>query len=294
MAMIERARAVRIEDEIARRGLRFKRQGGELVGPCPKCGGRDRFAVNIRKQIFNCRGCQRGGDVITLCEMLDGGDFSDAVSTLVGELTRHPAVSFAPRQQRHDNECEARMRAIAGALWDRRRPSVGSPVERYLREARGYGGDLPASIGYLPAGKHPPAMIARFGLDPVIECVHLTVLVDGGRDRCRGDHSKRFIGTPSAGRTRGPIVLAEPNDGLALALTEGIENALSIHEALGIGAWAAGSGGMLPALAPLVPTYIETVLLEQDPDDTGRRATRELASLLADRGFEVIIREVDL
>jgi hypothetical protein len=34
---IERARAVPIEDEVARRGIKLKRQGAELVGPCPVC-----------------------------------------------------------------------------------------------------------------------------------------------------------------------------------------------------------------------------------------------------------------
>jgi hypothetical protein len=35
---IERARAVRIEDEIARRGITLKRVGTEMIGPCPVCG----------------------------------------------------------------------------------------------------------------------------------------------------------------------------------------------------------------------------------------------------------------
>jgi Zinc-binding domain of primase-helicase len=60
---IERARAVRIEDEIKRRGIKLKRQSAELVGPCPMCGGRDRFAVNTRKQVWNCRRCEVGDDV---------------------------------------------------------------------------------------------------------------------------------------------------------------------------------------------------------------------------------------
>jgi hypothetical protein len=42
----------------------------ERAGPCPVCGGRDRFSVNVRKQVFNCRGCQIGGDVIKLTQLL--------------------------------------------------------------------------------------------------------------------------------------------------------------------------------------------------------------------------------
>ncbi len=67
---VPRARAVRIEDEIRRRGIALKGNGSERVGPCPKCGGVDRFGVNIRKQLWNCRGCGVGGDVIKLVEHL--------------------------------------------------------------------------------------------------------------------------------------------------------------------------------------------------------------------------------
>jgi hypothetical protein len=42
-AWTERARAVRIEAEIERRGIKL-RGGSERVGPCPKCGGEDRFS----------------------------------------------------------------------------------------------------------------------------------------------------------------------------------------------------------------------------------------------------------
>jgi DNA primase len=80
-----KARAVRIEDEIARRGIKLKRTGIEHVGPCPKCGGEDRFAINVAKQVFHCRGCDVGGDVIKLVEHLDGLDFIAACTALTGE-----------------------------------------------------------------------------------------------------------------------------------------------------------------------------------------------------------------
>jgi CHC2 zinc finger len=73
---IAQARAVRIEDEIARRGLKLNGRGPERYGPCPKCGGTDRFAINSSKQIWNCRGCQQGGDVISLVQHLDGRTFN--------------------------------------------------------------------------------------------------------------------------------------------------------------------------------------------------------------------------
>jgi phage/plasmid primase-like uncharacterized protein len=52
------ARSYRIEDIASAYGLRVKRKGAELVGPCPQCGGTDRFAISIRKEKFLCRRCR--------------------------------------------------------------------------------------------------------------------------------------------------------------------------------------------------------------------------------------------
>ena len=66
---IAKARAMKIEDEIARRGIKLRGKV-ERVGPCPKCGGDDRFSINTKKGLWNCRQCGVGGDVIELVEHL--------------------------------------------------------------------------------------------------------------------------------------------------------------------------------------------------------------------------------
>jgi hypothetical protein len=82
----EKARAVPIEREIERRGIRLRGNGkSEHCGPCPKCGGDDRFSINTTKQLFHCRGCDVGGDVIKLVEHLDGVDFAHACQKLTGD-----------------------------------------------------------------------------------------------------------------------------------------------------------------------------------------------------------------
>jgi hypothetical protein len=82
---VERAQAVHIEDEIKRRGIKLNGNGLERVGPCPRCGGTDRFSINTKKQCWNCRGCGQGGDVIDLVKHLDGVDFLGACETLTGD-----------------------------------------------------------------------------------------------------------------------------------------------------------------------------------------------------------------
>jgi phage/plasmid primase-like uncharacterized protein len=85
---IETARQRDIREVAMQVGAVLERQGAaEWVGPCPACGGRDRFAVNTSKRVFNCRGAEDGhGDCIALVMHVRGCDFLSAV-----ENHRHPA-----------------------------------------------------------------------------------------------------------------------------------------------------------------------------------------------------------
>jgi hypothetical protein len=98
--LIECARAVRIEDELARRGITLRGRGSERCGPCPQCGGTDRFSVNIKDQVFNCRRCEgKGRGAVDLVMFLDGSAFKSAVATLAGEPRQAPAPAAAERVQ---------------------------------------------------------------------------------------------------------------------------------------------------------------------------------------------------
>ena len=49
-AEIDRSQAVNLADIAIEHGMVLKRSGGEFVGPCPRCGGTDRFAINPKKR----------------------------------------------------------------------------------------------------------------------------------------------------------------------------------------------------------------------------------------------------
>jgi phage/plasmid primase-like uncharacterized protein len=282
---IELAHTVRIEDEVARRGLRLVGRH-ERKGSCPICGGTDRFAINTKKQVWNCRGCVKGGDVIALVQHLDGYSFADAIMKLIGDAPRS-LIRPAPSSSDHSNGDNAAW------LWSQRQPIKDTPVAKYLRK-RGYSGRVPATLAYLPErGEHPPAMIAAFGLAREIAPgviaparsitgVHLTKLTPDG-DKATVYPVKITIGS-SMGQ---PIVIASPNDLLGMAIAEGIEDGLTIYRATGLGVWVAGTAGRMPALANAVPNYIECVTICQHADDAGRRNATELADLLRLRGMEV-------
>ena len=66
---VQRARSVPIERVVERRRIKLNGNGADRVGPCPKCGGDDRFSIDIKKGCWNCRGCKTKadkGDVIGL------------------------------------------------------------------------------------------------------------------------------------------------------------------------------------------------------------------------------------
>jgi CHC2 zinc finger len=148
--MIDKARAVRIEDELARRGYPFwtKPRHNNQGHPCPMCGGHDRFSVNTRKQLFNCRGCEASGDVINLVQFLDGASFKMAIETLAGATGGQ--VKPPEKAVREPADEAQRMTDIAAWLWSRREPcSERNAAGRYLQN-RGYAGHFPATLGYLP------------------------------------------------------------------------------------------------------------------------------------------------
>jgi phage/plasmid primase-like uncharacterized protein len=285
-ATIARARCVPVEAEVAQRGICLKRNHKQLCGACPLCGGTDRFNVDPRKNLWICRGCRAGGDVIALVRHLDGVSFAGAIETLTGEERAQLATGSAAAAVGAAAAEERRQSKVAAALWARRRPIIGMLAERYLFW-RGIA-CFPATIGYLPAHQaHPPAMIAAFGLAQEIEPgvlaapedvtgIHLTKLTPEGHKVAT--QAKMMVG-PSAGQ---PIVVAPPNDLLGLAICEGVEDALTVHEATGLGAWAAGAAGRMPALARLVPDYITCVTVFAH-DDTGAGYARELAAAIHQR-----------
>jgi len=134
-ALIDRARNARIEDEIERRGIRLKGHGAERVGPCPKCGGVDRFSINTRKQVFNCRICGVGGDVIALVQHLDGCKFKDAITRLAGDGTRIRTTQV-PHGSERDSAQDVQQKLVwADQIWGASSP-LGQDAITYLAKRR--------------------------------------------------------------------------------------------------------------------------------------------------------------
>jgi DNA primase len=302
---IARARDVRVEQVIEQRAIRLRGKV-DRCGSCPACGGRDRFSINIRKQVFNCRGCGQGGDVISLVQFLDGSDFPNAVATLAGgepvKPRREPRQpNIRTKQDSEVEDYEREQRDKARRLYRASRPATGTVVEAYLR-SRGIT-LAPSTLRFLPPFKSErhPAMLVPYGLPqehepgiieiPVeaITAVQLTLLKPNGSGKAdikKPGSNKLTIGSP-AGM---PMVLAPMNDLLGLAITEGVEDALSVHQATGLGAWASGGWPFMPKLIAAIERVIpDCVTICADADLAGQRGALELADQIDRLGIEVLI-----
>src|SRR5438067_4287807 len=68
-------------------------RGGEYAGPCPLCGGEDRFRIQPEQGRWWCRGCRdRWGDAIDYIRWRDGISFIDACRALGIEVTARGTV----------------------------------------------------------------------------------------------------------------------------------------------------------------------------------------------------------
>jgi hypothetical protein len=115
---------------------------GELTGPCPKCAGDDRFSINVKKGVYNCRSCG-AGDALQLVRLFYDCDFMEAVEYLEGkkELDIDPA-ELARRQEakRRADEKSARdaaqyrqwAKGKAIEIWQRGAPFAGTMSAAYL------------------------------------------------------------------------------------------------------------------------------------------------------------------
>lgn len=89
-----------------------------FVGPCPGCGGVDRFSLNIKKNIFWCRKSAEGGDAISLARHVRSCEFLEAVEILTGRPAPGRTVSEDEKRARaaRVSEIEARRKADAERL----------------------------------------------------------------------------------------------------------------------------------------------------------------------------------
>ncbi|ORE90980.1 primase-helicase zinc-binding domain-containing protein [Aurantimonas sp. 22II-16-19i] len=143
-AFIEEARTVTVGEAADRLGVTgLKRIAtGEEAGPCPVCGGTDRFAVNRLKNAWICRGAGEGRDGISLAAHLLGldvkrrEDFLAACAAALGRDVPGEAPESAEDRAARDARLAAR-KAEAAAASEASEREANAFREREIGKARG-------------------------------------------------------------------------------------------------------------------------------------------------------------
>jgi phage/plasmid primase-like uncharacterized protein len=287
--IIDIAKAVPIETEIARRGIRLVGRGADRCGPCQVCGGRDRFSINTRKQVFNCRGCSVGGDVIDLVRHLDGVDFKTAIQTITG-TERKPIIPVKPVQAVVLCD-EADNTALALKIWADASPIQGTPAEKYLRLHRGLeppaGDDVLRFHRSCPWGNSKQACMIALYRDIVTnepKAISRTAI------NADGIKIKRL----SLGPVGGCAIKLDPDENVeyGLHIGEGIETVLAGRQLGFRPAWALGSAGAIKAFPVLAGIESLTILADNDTADRNGRQAGQEAALACARRWHGAGREV--
>lgn len=112
-----------------------KRQGWKLspgldrAGPCPVCGGTDRFSIHTKKNLFRCRQCDIAGEgVIKLVMLTQGVEFTPACEIITGRKADAPFDPERAAEIRRQNEAAEAQRA--------------ADAERYRQKARKEGYEI--------------------------------------------------------------------------------------------------------------------------------------------------------
>jgi phage/plasmid primase-like uncharacterized protein len=285
---IERAKATPIEIEIGRRGYQFKRQGPELVGPCPVCGGTDRFAIHTRKQCWHCRGCQKGGDVISLVQHIDGIEFPAAIDVLTGTASSPIRTPTAvPIDRGRDQAYEARQLHLAETIWRDAKSPLPLEALAYFAWRKINIKDVPDQAGLR---FHPDCPWDN----GTTQCV-IGRYTDARTNEPRGIWRRPVDGRkPKAiGPTAGCVIRLWPDEDVTagVVIGEGVETTLAAATRCRYGptllqpAWATGSASNMEHFPVLPGIDCLTILVDNDASGTGQRAAETCAQawLAADK-----------
>jgi hypothetical protein len=257
------ARARPIWDIVQALDIQGLRRGAarEWVGPCPECGGDDRFSIHTGKGVYYCRHCDARGDVIELVRWLRKMTLAQALDWLCGPLDtglseterrarREKAEANRQKAARDADRYRAEAVAQARKVWREAGPAEDSPVRAYL-DRRGISREvlpaMPRCLRFHPALRYMvhgaagwrevwrgPAMVAAIQrADGQGSAVHRTWL-DLSRPKGKAEvvdpvtgevlDAKKSLGSKKGGVIR---LLTPLGPWSVLVVGEGIETTLS-------------------------------------------------------------------
>lgn len=258
-------------------------------GPCPMCGGKDRYRWDDKDGTgsYYCGGCGAGSgmDLLMKSTGMDFKTAAKAVDEVVGNVeaaTPKPRTDPRVRLRKVYQGLQSMDAINPVRLYLRHRGLSPSPITQYHPALAYY--DDGRRAGTYPAMIH---MLTSAAGEPLT--YHVTYLTQRG-DKAPVRAPKKVL--PATGMLPGGAIrLFEAGEVLGIA--EGIETALAASKRDGIPVWAAYSAGLLEQWQ--VPKGVSNVVIYGDNDEsyTGQAAAYGLAKRLRHEGFGVDVRIPD-
>lgn len=247
-------------------------------GPCPICGGQDRFRWDNQNDEggFICSQCG-GGDGFDLARKVTGRTFG-LILRDVEEIIGKKANLDANR----DHGEEYRARRAMEAIWNgATRPNAECPVGVYLTNRLGRFWAF-QGLRYAPAAFHAeersrfPVMVAQI-VSPQEQCVnlHLTYLRPNG---LKADIAKPKM--VMAGRLPDGCAIRLGPERERMGVAEGIETALSAAILYKMPVWACVNGTLLSKWHPPATAKEIVIFGDNDQNFTGQAKAYHLANRL--------------
>ena len=260
----------------------------DVHGPCPACGGRDRFRFDDRLNgNFFCTHCG-AGDGFVLLQKVHGWEFKKAASEVDRIVGNIPVTTEKKPERSDEDKSKACRKLLEGAG----RVVQGTPAHLYLLNRCGDPGPILGDLRAHPGLRHTtsggihPAMLAilRYA-DGSGSSVHRTYLTQDGRKADVDPVRKMLPGLPLAGSCvrLGPVMER-------LGIAEGIETAISAGKLFGLPVWAATCANQLKAWEPPQGVREVVVFGDNDASMTGQEAAYTLGKRLRLEGFGVDVK----
>jgi putative DNA primase/helicase len=256
-------------------------------GPCPMCGGTDRFRWDDKdgNGTFYCNQCEpHAGSGVDLVMRIKGLTFRDVAPLIESCIQSAPVIPITKRPSPDRARGEQARKDVLNELWRFAKPAQrNDTVSRWLANRGIELGIYPTALRCHPQTRHlgPPvsfhaAMLAMVQ-DPQGRpvTIHKTYLTADGQ-RAAVDPVRMFC---QGEVPRGSAVRLMPA-GPKLGIAEGVETALAVMKLFGFPCWAALSAGGIERFEP--PQGVETLMIMADNDSNGAgfRAAEKLAQRL--------------
>lgn len=255
---------------------------------CPICGGKDRFRMDDKdgRGTWICNHCG-AGDGWELLHRVLGTDFKSSVESVAG-LIGGITYSSVPKKERTADPTMLRK------MFESSEPATRfNMVGRYLKK-RGLS-VVPSVLRYLSEcyetetkEKHS-AMLAVFSLvDGTAVTMHRTYLGPDGKLDI--EQPKKIMPTLKK-MTGGAVRLFPIGDDGVLAIAEGIETAIAVHQDMKIPCWPVLSTALMEGFEP--PKGVKRLIIcgDNDRNFAGQKSAYNLANRLSVKNkFPVEVR----